>query len=31
MTCRICGALLHTDENDICDDCFNLYEREVDQ
>ena len=26
--CRICGALLHEDEEDICDDCFEIYERE---
>ena len=30
MVCRICGAFLNENEVDLCDDCFNLYEREVD-
>jgi len=28
MICRICGASLEREEVDLCDDCFELYEKE---
>jgi predicted nucleic acid-binding Zn ribbon protein len=28
--CIYCGASLREDEDTCCDDCFDLYEREVD-